>query len=315
MTSTESPAAEGQGFRSTFIRSSDGLRLHARDYGDRASDRLPVVCLAGLSRNAVDFHVLALALSTHKARPRRVVALDYRGRGLSDRDPEWTNYDVRVETGDVMAQLDALGIGEAMFVGTSRGGLCTMALAAMRPSSIRGAVLNDVGPVIEAQGLLRIRGTVGRMKPPRSLAEAADMLRAVSDARFPALSDEDWLAAAEGSWRAPAPGEKDPGTLVPTFDPGIMKPVMALDLEAPLPPLWPLFNGLANVPVLALRGENSDLLSPETFDAMAAAQPLLERHVVPGQGHAPLLRDAPTITRIASFIAKVEDSPRPPPKG
>jgi pimeloyl-ACP methyl ester carboxylesterase len=304
---------EGEtGFRNVYVSATDGLRLHARDYGDRASERLPVVCLAGLTRNSIDFHELALALSTHRHRPRRVVAMDYRGRGLSDWDGDWNNYDVRIEIADVAAMLDAMGVPEAVFVGTSRGGLCTMALSALRPSAIRGAVLNDIGPVIEAKGLLRIRSTVGKLPPPHSLAEAVDMLKHVSAARFPALSEEDWLALAAGSWRAPA-SAKPGAPLEPTFDPALMKPLAKLDLEAPLPLLWPLFNGLANVAVLAIRGENSDLFSSETLAAMAKAHPRLETLVVPGQGHAPLLRDAPTIARIASFVAAVEDSPRPSP--
>jgi pimeloyl-ACP methyl ester carboxylesterase len=300
---------DGEGWRSVFVRAQDGLKLHAREYGYRASERLPVVCLPGLSRNAIDFHPLALALSRHAQRPRRVVAIDYRGRGLSDWDPTWSNYDVRVEVGDIAAMLDALGVPEAVFVGTSRGGLCTMGLSALRPGAIRGAVLNDVGPVIEAKGLLRIRATVGKLPPPRSLEEAAEMMRHVSDARFPALTAEDWLALAEGSWR-PAPEDK-PGPMRPTYDPNLMKPLASLDLEAPLPPLWPLFEGLKPMPVLAIRGGNSDLLSPETLEAMAKAHRRLENLTVPGQGHAPLLRDAPTIERIARFVATVEDAPRP----
>ena len=294
-----------QGYRSIFTTAQDGLRLHARDYGERHWTRLPVVCLAGLTRNAIDFHDLALALSRHRHRPRRVVALDYRGRGQSDWDPDWKNYDVRVEVGDVMAQLAALGVEQAVFIGTSRGGLVTMGLAAARPALIRGAVLNDIGPVIEARGLLRIRSYVGKLAPPRTFLEAADLLRRISDARFPALSNDDWETLARGSFV-----ERE-GRLEPSYDPALMKPLAALDFEAPLPTVWPLFHGLAHAPILAIRGEHSDLLSPETLDAMEQAHPGLERWIVPGQGHAPLLRDAPTVNRIASFVAAVEDSPRP----
>jgi pimeloyl-ACP methyl ester carboxylesterase len=307
-------ASAEEGWRSAFVHAQDGLRLHARDYGPAVSERLPVVCLAGLSRNSIDFHPLASALAAHRTRPRRVLALDYRGRGLSDRDPNWRNYDVRIEAADVLAVLDALGVAEAIFVGTSRGGLCTMALATMRPAVLRGAVLNDVGPVIEATGLLRIRATVGKLPPPRSLAEAADMLRRTSDARFSALAEEDWLALAAGSWREPAKSERvvdRPGMpLEPTFDPSIMKPLAELDLEAPMPPLWPLFQALVHLPLLAIRGENSDLLSAGTLAAMQAAHPACESHVVIGQGHAPLLRDAATIDRIAAFVGAAEDTPR-----
>lgn len=299
-----------KGWRSVFVHAQDGLRLHARDYGERHWPGLPVVCLPGLSRNAIDFHLLALALSGDARRPRRVVSIDYRGRGESAWDPDWKNYDIRVEAADIAAMLDALGLPEALFVGTSRGGLNTMALAAMRPGALRGAILNDIGPVIEARGLLRIRATVGKLPPPRSLEEAAEMLRHVSDARFPALQEEDWIALAEGAWR-PAEGGRPGAPMRPTFDLSLMKPFAALDLEAPLPPLWPLFQALHHVPVLAIRGETSDLLSPETLDAMAEAHPRLERLVVPGQGHAPLLRDPATIARIVAFAAMAEEAPRP----
>lgn len=291
----------GDGFDSVFTTGTDGLRLHARDYGERTSTRLPVVCLAGLTRNSIDFHDLAIALSQHKHRPRRVVALDYRGRGLSDRDPDWKNYDPRVECGDVLSQLTALGIGEAVIVGTSRGGLVSMALGAARPALLRGVVMNDIGPVIEAQGLLRIRSYVGKLPSPRTMAEAAEILRRTSDARFPALSEDDWLAMAAGSWR------EDQGRLVPSYDPALMKGLAALDLEAPLPVLWPFFAALKHVPVLAIRGENSDLLSDATLEEMTRVHPACQTLTVPGQGHAPLLRDAPTIARIASFVAHVED--------
>lgn len=287
-------------FSSVFVSAQDGLRLHARDYGDRAWSALPVVCLAGLTRNSVDFDTLAVALCTDPERPRRVLALDYRGRGLSGRDPDWQRYDVRIEAEDTLAVLAALGVGEAVFVGTSRGGLVSMAVAAMRPGVLKGVVLNDIGPVIEGRGLIRIRSYVGKLSPPRTLEEAADMLRKVSDAQFPSLSREDWLALASGSW-----AEKD-GKLVSSYDPALMKGLEKLDLEAPLPQLWGLFEGLKDMPVLAMRGSNSDLLSPETFAEMAKRHPGLSRWTVTGQGHAPLLRDTPTISRIKRFVVEVE---------
>ncbi len=288
-------------FRSVFTTSQDGLKLHARDYGERSSRRLPIVCLAGLTRNAIDFHDLAMALSRHRHRPRRVVSIDLRGRGLSDHDRDWRNYEPRIEVADVMDQLAALGVAHGIVVGTSRGGLIAMGLAAARPGLLKGVVLNDIGPVIDAQGLIRIRSYVGKLPPPRSMDEAVDILRRISDARFPGLSDEDWLALARGSWT------ETNDRLVPSYDTNLFRGLAALDLEAPLPPIWPYFKALAGVPVLAIRGENSDLLSPATLEAMAAAHPRLETLTVPGQGHAPLLRDAPTIARILSFVAHVED--------
>ncbi|MFZ4531131.1 MAG: alpha/beta fold hydrolase [Alsobacter sp.] len=289
------------GFRSHYVTAADGLRLHTRDYGAETGHGLPVVCLAGLTRNSVDFHDLALALATCASRPRRVLALDYRGRGLSDRDPDWTHYDARIEVGDVLAVLAALGVAEAVFVGTSRGGLVTMGLSGVRPALIRGAVLNDIGPVIEPAGLLRIRSYVGKLPEPRDMDDAVALMRHISGAQFPGLSDADWLAMAQGTFV-----ERD-GRLVSSYDPALMKPLATIDIEGALPTQWPLFAGLCGVPVLVIRGENSDLLSPETLLAMSEAHRGLLVHIVPGQGHAPLLRDSPTIERIISFVGQVED--------
>src|SRR3954469_1440083 len=143
-------------YRDLFVSAADGLRLYARDYGPDAGGALPVVCLSGLARSSEDFHDLARALSSDEARPRRVLSLDYRGRGRSEWDRDWRNYDVRVELDDTLQILTAAGVEEAVFVGTSRGGLIAMGLSAVRPALLRGVVLNDVGPVIESGGLVRI---------------------------------------------------------------------------------------------------------------------------------------------------------------
>jgi pimeloyl-ACP methyl ester carboxylesterase len=290
-----------------FVSGSDGLRLFARDYGPRAGSGLAVVCLPGLARTSADFHELALALSQDGKRSRRVVALDYRGRGRSAYDRDWKNYDVKVETADVLQVATAAGVAEAVFVGTSRGGIVTMALAAARPALIRGAVLNDIGPVIEGKGLLRIRGYVGKLPVPSNYGEGVEILKKLMSAQFTALSEADWLAWARSTWK------DEGGRLVLDYDPALARTLEGLDLEAPLPPLWFLFEGLKRVPVLALRGENSDLLSPETLAAMARAHPRFEAVVVPNQGHAPLLQGRDVIQPIRRFVARVEDErPRPP---
>src|SRR5690348_12254897 len=179
-----------------YVTARDGLRLHLREYGARTAPGLPVVCLPGLARTAADFDALAAALAGDPQRPRRVLALDYRGRGLSDHDPNPDNYSIPVELDDVLSVLTARAIENAVFVGTSRGGLIVMALAALRPGVIAGAVLNDIGPVLEPQGLMRIKSYVGLLPVPRDFAEGAEILRRVSAAQFPRLSDADWLAAA-----------------------------------------------------------------------------------------------------------------------
>jgi pimeloyl-ACP methyl ester carboxylesterase len=282
-----------------FVSAGDGLRLHARDYGPAGSGALPVVCLPGLTRNSADFHPLAAALAGDPVAPRRVLALDYRGRGRSERDPNWRNYDVRVELEDVRQVLTAAGVHEAVFVGTSRGGLITMALSAVRPALIRGAVLNDIGPVIDGTGLVRIRGYVGKMPQPRSFKEGAEILRELSDSQFPRLDEAAWEAMARTTWI------EENGRLVPAYDPQLMKILEAIDIETPLPALWHLFEGLRNVPILALRGANSDLLSAQTLKAMAARHPDLDAVTVADQGHAPLLT-GDLVDRIRAFVARVD---------
>ncbi|NJL71843.1 MAG: alpha/beta hydrolase [Candidatus Competibacteraceae bacterium] len=168
-------------WRQRTIRAADGLRLHVRDYGDPASRLLPVICLPGLARTSADFDELACHIAWRRQKERRVVALDYRGRGLSDYDPNWQNYDIRIELDDVLHVLTALGIGDVILVGTSRGGLISMAMAAARPAIIRGVVMNDIGPVIDGKGLARIKGYVGKLPAPASWAEAVTILKRIGD--------------------------------------------------------------------------------------------------------------------------------------
>ncbi len=288
------------GFTSRFTRASDGLRLHWRDYGPLAATAMPIVCLPGLARTAADFHEVAQAFAQDEAKPRRVLALDYRGRGLSDYDRDWKNYDIRVELDDLMQVLVASGTERAVFIGTSRGGLLTMALATARPAVIKGAVLNDVGPVIDARGLLRIRGYVGKLPVPRSFSEGAEILKRLSDQHFPALGEAEWEMMARRTWT-----DRD-GPLRPDYDVRLMKGLEALDLEAPLPVLWTYFDALNAVPLLAIRGANSDLLAAETLEAMAERHPDCETHTVAGQGHAPLLGARNIIRRIGKLVARAE---------
>lgn len=287
---------------SRFITATDGLRLHYREYAPRAaSARVPLVCLPGLARTADDFNVLARAISQGDGGPnRRVVALDYRGRGLSDRDRNWRNYDMRTENNDILSVLAAAEIERAIFLGTSRGGLHTMMLTATRPAVIRAAILNDIGPVIEPKGLMRIRGYVGKLPSPGSWNDAADMARQIMGAQFTGLSDEEWRTYAQLTF------EEKEGRFLPRYDLNLSKPLAAMNLEAALPALWPQFKGLRHVPVLAIRGANSDLLSQETLVEMTRRHSRCESYIVPGQGHAPLLLDAPSIARIQNFLARVD---------
>jgi pimeloyl-ACP methyl ester carboxylesterase len=286
---------------SIFLSAPDGLRLHVRSYGRASQPGLPVVCLPGLSRTAADFEALAGALSQDKARPRRVIALDYRGRGQSEYDKDLANYAFHTELADVLAVIAALDCTPAIFVGTSRGGILTMMLAALRPTGIAGVVLNDIGPVIEPKGLMRIKGYVGRLPQPRSFEEAAEILRRLFNAQFPKLGAEDWLTAARRTFK-----QEEDGRLVPTYDVRLAKTMEGIGFERPLPPLWKEFDALANVPLMVIRGENSDILTAATVEAMRARRTKMETLEVADQGHTPLLAEADVIARIASFAGSCD---------
>jgi pimeloyl-ACP methyl ester carboxylesterase len=288
------------GFEDFHYTSSDGLKLHARIYGEPRPDTLPVICLAGLTRNAADFHELALYLASHPQRPRQVVAFDYRGRGRSAYDPNWRNYDVLVEAGDIIAGLTALGVEHGAFIGTSRGGIIIHVLAAMRPAALKAAVLNDIGPVVEGAGLAQIKAYLDRAPKPKTFDEAVAISRATQGETFSALADADWDRMARAYYR------EENGRLVADFDPALLNTMQAVDLSKPLPVLWPQFMGLAAIPLLAIRGENSKLMSNETLQEMAKRHPRCETITVAGQGHAPLLETGALPARIAAFIENAE---------
>ena len=285
-----------EGFSDFYYSSTDGLKLHARIYGDDTNGTLPVVCLPGLTRNARDFHELALHLSRDAKTPRKVVAFDYRGRGGSAYDREWQNYNIGVEAGDIVAGLIALGIEHAAFIGTSRGGLIIHVLAATRPGALKAVVLNDIGPVVEGEGFAHIRAYLERAPKPASFAEAVAFQRSIHGQAFPALTDRDWERMARSLYR------DEDGKPVADFDPALLKTVADLDLSQPLPSLWPQFQGLTSVPMLAIRGENSKLLSARTLEEMARRHPSIETITVEGQGHTPMLETGLLPARIEAFL-------------
>lgn len=290
------------GFAERRFAAPDGLMLSARVYGPLEADRPFVVCLAGLTRNARDFHQLALFLSHDDAvTPSTVVCLDYRGRGRSEYDRDWRNYDIVVEAGDVLAALDALGIARAAFIGASRGGLIIHVLAAMRPAAMEAIVFNDVGPVVEGAGLAQIRAFLENAPKPATFADAVRVLKTAHGTAFPALGDADWQRMAHAIYR------DEGGRPVPDYDPKLLKTVRGIDFDKPLPVLWPQFMGLTAIPLLAIRGGNSTLLSAETLKEMARRHPHMEAVTVEGQGHTPLLETAGLPERIDTFFTRVRD--------
>jgi pimeloyl-ACP methyl ester carboxylesterase len=286
---------------SRFIAAPDGLSLHVRCYrAARDGPHLPVLCLPGLTRNEADFEALALHLATDAEHPRPVFALDSRGRGRSEHDKDWQNYNPGIELADVIAVMTALGLHRAVFLGTSRGGILTMLLAAVQPALIAGAILNDIGPVIEPDGLMRIKSYAGKIPRPRNKAEAVVTLRRLFGAQFPNLNDADWRSWAERAWQEGSDG------LVARYDQKLAETLNDITPEQPLPDLWAQFDALPQVPVMVIRGALSDILSPGTVDAMRRRRLDLETIEVPDQGHAPLLAEPEIMGRISDFILRCD---------
>lgn len=286
-------------FNDIYFTARDGLRLYARHYpASRAAGLRPVLCLAGLTRNSRDFHDVATALGTHPKSPRDVYTIDMRGRGLSEHDGDWRNYAIPIEMHDVIDFMTLTGLHDAGIIGTSRGGLITHVLAAAQPTRIGAVVLNDIGPIVDMDGLVRIAGYVGRTPVPKTWADAGRAVRDLSKRDFPGMTDADAEVFAHQLFN-----ERN-GKPASGYDAKLSKCLSLLD--GPIPALWPQFEGLKRVPVMVIRGANSDLLSRKTVEEMHRRHPRLTSIEVPGEGHAPLLRDAPTINAITAFFADAD---------
>ncbi len=279
--------------------SPDGLSLFARDYAPADGPaRLPVIAIHGLTRNSADFEVIAALIAQSG---RRVLAVDVRGRGRSDRAPDPMTYTPDVYAKDVVALLEQLGIEKAVFLGTSMGGLITMALTAIKPKAIAAAILNDVGPELAPEGLSRIATYTGQPVVIETWADAAAYAKRINETALPHYTDADWAAFARRTFR-----EGTEGAPVLDYDPDISAPIKAAGAKALIPNLWPYFRALARKkPTLLLRGATSDLLSPAIVAKMRKAAPSMAYAEVPGVGHAPMLDEAEARAAIFEFLAGV----------
>lgn len=294
--------ALGTLYRPFRVFSADGLALAGRDYASAAPARPPLLCLPGLSRNVRDFEPVARHFVD---RGGRVVAIDLRGRGASDWDDDASHYNPIVEAQDVLAMLDALALPKPMVIGTSRGGIVAMLVASLRPNPFAGVVLNDIGPVVELDGLLKIKSYLGRVEPPTDWAGAADWVAALSASTFPKLDRRAHERLARRFFRDVG------GRPVADYDPKLAAGMEYVTPLTPIPQLWPQFAALAAVPVLVLRGAHSDILTPETVARMAKAHPGLKTHEVADEGHAPLLEDAATLAVLTAFHDACGDAETP----
>jgi pimeloyl-ACP methyl ester carboxylesterase len=281
-------------FTDCFWQSRDGLKLHYRDYPGRA-DRPAVVCLPGLTRNARDFEGLAKSL----AGEWRVICVDLRGRGDSDYSKDSASYNPLQYVEDLGELFAQAGIERVVSIGTSLGGLITMLLAATGKERLAGAVINDIGPVVNPQGIERIRGYVGQGRSFPTWMHAARALEESQGDCFPNFAIGDWLTMAK---RCMVLGSN--GRIVLDYDMKIAEP-FARDGSAVPPDLWPAWDALAGRPVLVLRGEISDILAIETFQEMARRLPDAEAVTVPNAGHAPTLDEPEARAAIARLLARV----------
>jgi pimeloyl-ACP methyl ester carboxylesterase len=286
-------------FRDIRFSAPDGLRLRYREYGPLVPSAVPILCLAGLTRSSADFHHVALRYASDQ----RVVALDYRGRGESDYDPDPANYRPEVYMGDILALLAAADLTRVIVIGTSLGGLLAMSLAAYRPAVLAGVVLNDIGPEIDPAGIERIRGYVGQDVRPRNWNDAVDQVRSGFADAYPTFTPSDWEALTRRTFRVDADG-----SIRLDYDMSIGRGFS----HAPPPgSFWPLFGGLAAIPTLVLRGALSDILSPVTVARMRAAKPDLRAVTVPDRGHVPWLDEPAAVEAIDLFVQDVSSGAGP----
>ncbi len=273
---------------------SPSLMMRGRRY--HGGDKTLAVCIPGLTRNAADFDDLAPKIA---ATGRDVLTVSLRGRGASDHDPDYANYHPHTYRDDILAALDQLGAPEAVFIGTSLGGLVTMFVNQIAPARVKAAVLNDIGPVLAPEGIARIASYVGKSAgPAETIEEAAARIRDINGVAFPDANEEDWILFAHRTFR-----QTDDGKWALNYDPNIAR---ALSENGVAPDLWPAFASLKETPTLLIRGAISDLLTPPIVEEMRAAHPAFDYCEVPRIGHAPMMTEPAAWEAIEAFLARID---------
>ncbi len=309
--------------RDIYFSSREGLRLHARHYpaAPPVSDAQyrqsllypvrPLVCLPDLLQNGYAFNRLALYLSRSAQAPRDVYALDFRGRGQSEAPQDWREYTPGIEAEDVLDFLTRINVPSVNIIGTGRGGIIAMLIAAKRPTAFGAFILNDIGPVALPTGLARVQNLAARLLPAQDWEEAGETLGRLGRNDFPDVTGEDWEDVAR-SYYNEREGEEE-AILHPTFDARIQRIFRALGNNRKMPDLWRIFMALRKFPLLALRGELSQHLTEETMQRMAAIHFWCEAYDIPRQGHAPLLINRPTLVKIETFLMETDATSIPSP--
>lgn len=280
-----------------LIAAADGTRIFVELHGG-PSTALPLLCLPGLTRNSRDFEPVV----AHFAAERPVLTIDFRGRGRSDYAADPLTYRPDVELADTITVLAAFGIARVALLGTSRGGIVGMLMAAQHPEILAGLFLNDIGPRIEPASLLRILGYVG---VPVRFTDWESAARAYADTApgFSNVKPEQWLTAVKRAYTTNAEAG-----IVPNYDMRLAATLPSADdvRAEKTAELWPLLPALAQIPVTCLRGTGSDLLSEETLHKLKSALPNAETVVVPDRGHAPFLDEPESLAALQRWLARVE---------
>ncbi|MBL4612505.1 MAG: alpha/beta hydrolase [Emcibacter sp.] len=283
-------------FQEKYYHSQDGLKLYYRDYNSANSPKTPLLCLHGLTRNSKDFDRFA----RHYAPHYRVISLDTRGRGQSAYDPTYANYNVPIYVQDVLTFLAHEKLDRVIAVGTSMGGLISMTIGALQPDVLKGIILNDIGPEINPKGLERISSYVGKGEILKNWQQAIDLVKLINGPMFPDYDEADWSLFTHNTFR-----EREDGSITTDYDPAIGTAIQESAENAVPVDLWPLFASLSPIPILTLRGEDSDILSDETLERMAREHPLLTKVTVPNRGHTPDLAEDISLRGIDKFITQL----------
>ncbi|UTW56805.1 alpha/beta fold hydrolase [Kordiimonas sp. SCSIO 12610] len=281
-------------FTHEYFTNSDGLKLHYRDYNTAGGDAPVVLCMPGLTRTSNDFAHVADSL---KAKCR-VICLDKRGRGLSEWDSDPARYHPGTYVADALELLNHLGQKSVHAIGTSMGGLMTILMQAAQPGVIKSAVINDIGPEVDPEGIKRIQNNIGTTPELKTWEDAEQYVEKTAKHIFPYFNDDDW------KWFTRITYIEEDGQIKSNYDPAITQNFNSVSAEQSMPDMWPVFEGLKSVPVLIIRGETSDLLMQSTLERMESEYPLLTGVTVPQAGHAPMLHEKEAADAIASFANK-----------
>lgn len=280
-------------YSDNYFTNPDGLKQYYRDYNHVGDDAPVVLCMPGLTRNSRDYEGIA----DHMAKTCRVISVEQRGRGNSDWDPDPTRYRPDVYVSDMMALLTHLGVKEIIAFGTSLGGLMTIMMAAMHPGTVKGAIINDIGPEIDPAGITRIKSYVGKGTPPKDWAQAIGAVKFANARVYPKFTDDEW------EWFTRKLYDEIDGKLQAQYDPAISQNFENNEDQS-APDLWPVFDMMKSVPTVVLRGELSDILSADTLNKMAERHPDLVPVTTADKGHVPLMTEPECIAAIDHLITK-----------